>query len=235
MIEVNLRPDGKKGRKAGRSARRSFSLPSFSGVPLDPWTLTATVLAILALFTFGWFHFAVAGEAEDLEVQIETAQSDSARFADVIERAERLQGRRDSIAERVSIIQDIDGARYVWPHIMDEVGRAIPDYTWITRLIQVRPAPEVAFRVHGRAATIFALTIFLENLEASPFIRNARLISADQSVVDLGDGAERLIYNFVVEAEHDEPPPEILNRQPLFGPTVAIPGADDAPIPDEEG
>lgn len=224
MIEVNLRPSGKKGRKAG--ARRSLSLPRISGFPSDPWILSAGILSLIALLALGWFYVDVSGETEDLEVRIESAQADSARFADVIARAETLQQQRDSIAARVAVIQEIDGARYIWPHLMDEVGRAIPDYTWISRMLQLAPAPNLEFRVHGRAATIFALTVFLENLEASPFIRDARLSSADRVVVSLGDSAERLIYEFVVEASYQDPPPEMLNREPLFGPSVAIPGVE---------
>ncbi|TVP58653.1 MAG: hypothetical protein EA351_03305 [Gemmatimonadales bacterium] len=233
MIEVNLRPDTKKGKKRGGGRSRSFALPKVSGVPSDPWILSAGGLSLLALLVFGWFFLDVAGEAEELQVRIDAAQADSARFADVIARAEALTAQRDSIAARVSVIQEIDGARYVWPHLMDEVGRAIPDYTWINRFLQVSPPPNLAFRVHGQAATIFALTIFLENLEASPFIRNARLISADQAVITLGGDSQRLIYNFVVEASHQEPPPELLNREPLFGPSVAIPGFDDTEPPAE--
>lgn len=238
MIEVNLRPDGKKGKKRG-GTRRSFALPKVSGVPSDPWILSAGALSLVALVVCAWFFLDVSGEAEELEVRIEAAQADSARFADVIARAETLTEQRDSIAARVAVIQEIDGARYVWPHLMDEVGRAIPDFTWINRLLQVSPPPNLAFRVHGQAATVFALTIFLENLEASPFIRDARLVSADQAVISLGGDSQRLIYNFIVEASYQDPPPEILNREPLFGPSVAIPGIDQdldssEPTPGEE-
>lgn len=236
MIEVNLRPSGKKGRKAGRP-RRSVSMPRFSGLPSDPWFLAAGVLGLVALLAFGWFWLDVNGVAEELEVQIEAAQADSARFADVITRVEVLQAQRDSIAARVDVIQQIDGARYVWSHLMDEVSRALPDYTWLSRMLQLSPMPDLQFRVHGRAATVFALTIFMENLEASPFIRDARLSSADQAVISLGGDSERLIYDFVIEAWYEEPDPAVLEREPLFGPSVEIPGLDelgDASSPEEE-
>lgn len=231
MIEVNLRPSGKKGRK-GAGARRSISVPSLSGLPSDPWFLAAGVLSLVALLALGWFWLDVNGAAEELEVQIEVAQADSARFADVIARAEILQTQRDSIAARVDVIQEIDGARYVWAHLMDEVGRALPDYTWLSRIVQVVPMPDLQFQVHGRAATVFALTVLIENLEASPFIRDARLSSADQVVISLGGDAERLIYDFVIDASYQEPDPAVLEREPLFGPSVEIPGFDSSADPD---
>lgn len=224
MIEVNLLPGSK--RAAGRKSRRALTLPKIEGSKLDPWSLGATILVLAALVVGVWFFLATAGQAEELEVQIESARADSARFADAIERNELLLARQDSIAERIGVIQEIDGARYVWPHIMNEVGRALPDFTWIQRLVQTSPDP-VAFRLEGRAATYFALTNFMENLEASAFIQGVTLISSEQLITSVGGGADRLIYSFQLEASWQEPPPEIIDREPLFGPEVAIPGLED--------
>jgi Tfp pilus assembly protein PilN len=224
VIEVNLLPGARK-RAAPRKGRRSLSLPKVGGIPSDPWRLGAGALVVLALLVVGWLYMGVAGEAEELQVQIEAAQRDSARFADVIERAGALQARRDSIAARVSVIQGIDGARFVWSHLMDEVGRALPDYTWLTRLQQVGSSGPM-FRVQGQAATYFALGNFMETLEASPFVRGVRLIASEQVAIAMGGGAQRLIYNFTLEASYQAPPPEIVERVPLFGPSVAIPAAD---------
>ncbi|TVP77409.1 MAG: hypothetical protein EA352_03730 [Gemmatimonadales bacterium] len=224
MIEVNLLPGSKRG--GGRKSRPALALPKFEGSKLDPWTLGATILALAALAVGIWFFFATAGQAEELEVRIDSARADSARFADAIQRNELLLARQDSIAERVSVLQEIDGARYIWPHIMNEVGRALPDFTWIQRLLQTSPDP-VRFRIEGRAATYFALTNFMENLEASAFIRGVRLITSEQTVMDVGAGAQRLVYNFTLEASWQEPPPEVIDREPLFGPSVGIPGLDD--------
>lgn len=228
MIEVNLLP--KKGkRKATRVGRPRISLPSVPGLPRDRWVLGSGLLAILAVAVMAFLFFRVAGAAEELELQIEVAQRDSIRFADVIARAERLQSQRDSIAQRVAVIQEIDEARYVWPHILDEVGRALPDYTWLVSLQQVAAAPAPLIRVRGRAATYFALTSFMENLEASPYLGSVRLIASDPVMISVGAGAERRIYDYSLEASYTEPPADLVERVPLFGPSVAIPGGLGGP------
>src|SRR5206468_11756127 len=33
---------------------------------------------------------------------------------------------------RSRVIRTIDGDRYVWPHLLDQVTKALPPYTWIT-------------------------------------------------------------------------------------------------------
>jgi type IV pilus assembly protein PilN len=223
VIEVNLLPAKGKGKGKKRGPKRSLpalSVPGFTG---DRWVLGAGGLSVLALVVIGWLFFGVAGEAEELEVRIEAAQRDSARFADVIRRAETLQARRDSVAARVLVLQEIDGSRYVWPHVMDEVGRALPNFTWLTRVNQVSPLPNMMFRVRGRASTYFALTSFMENLEASPFMRGVRLITSDQVVIQVPGSGGRNIYEFELEVTWQEPPAGVVEREPLFGPSVALP------------
>lgn len=224
MIEVNLKPgDARKRRR-----RRSLSLPSVGGLPTgDRWVVGAGVLAVVAILGIGWLFLGVAGQAEELEVQIQTAEADSARLAEVIQRAERLQARGDSIARRVDVIQQIDGSRYVWPHIMDQVAQALPDFTWLTGIQQVSGGDRVAFSVDGRAGTYFALTSFMEAMEASYFIRGTRLIASEQVSVALGGGAERLVYAFTLEAEYQAPPPEMVNTEPLFAGSVAPPSQEE--------
>lgn len=231
MIEVNLLPT--KGKQRGpRVPRRSFALPKLpSGMPQDRWVLTAGALAAISLIMIAWLFFTVRGAAEELQVRIEVAQSDSVRFADIIRQTEHLQARRDSIAQRVAVIQEIDGKRYVWAHVMDEIGRALPDYTWILRLQQVATTPDLYLRIQGRTATYFALTDFMTSLEASPFLADVRLVSSSSEVLTVGPGARRLILGYTLEARYQEPPPEAIDRVPLFGPSVAIPGASDG----EEG
>jgi Tfp pilus assembly protein PilN len=228
VIEVHLRPGTKKG--SARSRRLALSLPRFGGggkVPRDPWALAAAAAVLLLVSASGWFLLQTAGVAEELEIRIEAQVRDSIRFEDIIRRSGVLQARRDSIAQRVSIIQEIDGSRYVWSHVMDEVARALPDYTWLTRLTQVTGGgSDVLFRVEGRSGTYFGLTNFMENLEASPFIRGVELLTSEQISVALGGGVNQLVYRFVLEASTREPPPELVDRVPLFGPSVLPPGVE---------
>lgn len=183
----------------------------------------ALVLAIGAVVYAGYRYFTVTSRLEDLQVAVTQAQQDSAQLAETIAKVENLQARRDSIAQKVAILQEIDGDRYVWSHLMDEVARALPDYTWLTSLVQIQGGQEPNFRVVGRAGNNFALTRFMENMEASPFIRNVTLISTEQVVETRTGGSERLVNDFTLEAFFEDPPPEILETVPLFGPVAELP------------
>jgi len=226
VIEVNLRPGGRK-RQGGRR-KFALSLPkrggdSRGGRSLDRWVLGSGAVVVLAVGFIAWLYLSVAGQSEELQVRIEAEVTDSARYANLIEQSTALQARRDTVAQRVAVIQEIDGARYVWPHVLDEVARALPDFTWLTSLTQTAAGAEPQFRLEGMAGNTFALTRFLSNLGDSPFVRDVNLISA-QLVAQQGQGGvDQQVQQFVVEASYTTPPPELLQMVPLFGPGNGMP------------
>ena len=63
---------------------------------------------------------------------MQKAKDDSTRYAKVVAERNAAQAKRDTLLRQVNLIRDIDDDRYIWPHIMDEVSRALPQYTWIT-------------------------------------------------------------------------------------------------------
>jgi len=213
LIEVNLLPGGKK--RSSRGPKLSFKLPSFEAVPKDPWVLGSAAVVLVAVVLSGFLYLSTSSRREDLTVSIDAAVADSARYFDLIQQNNALNARRDSIAQRVDIIQEIDGDRYIWPHILDEVARALPDYTWLIELIQVSGGEPIRFRIGGQAGNNFAVTQFMENLEASLFIRNVNLVSTEQEVITRG-GINRIVNRFELEAEYERPPPELLETVPLF-------------------
>ncbi len=216
MIKVNLLPGGK--RSASPGARRKIPLPKLKGVGGDRWLMGTVVLAALGIGYAASLFFGIRGEKEELAVATEAAVADSARYAEIVQRNEALIARRDSIATRVAIIQGIDQGRYVWPHVLDEVARALPDYTWLSGIIQVGSAEQPDFRVQGRSGNNFALTRFMENLEASPFIRGVELVTTEQVVErDQGLSGVTTVHDFTLEASYEMPPPELIETVPLLG------------------
>ncbi len=228
MIEVNLLPGGKKGRRR-KGFGFTLKIPSLGGGGgPDYYVLFAIVAGLISLGYMGWAFMGVRGEAEELQVRLDAALQDSIRFADLIERTNQLMARRDSIAQRVAIIQEIDADRYTWPHIMDEVSRALPDYTWLTQIYYQSTDP-LEIRIAGRAGSIPAITAFMRNLEASRFLRAVNPESMVQvpSEVD----PEDLVYTFELVATYDPPPLEELETVPLFGEEVSTQLA----VPDSAG
>lgn len=217
MIQVNLLPGGKKRSRGGGF---SFSLPKLGGgggggpgLPADPYTLGAAAAGVLSLGVMAWLFLGIGAEREELDVALTEARQDSVRFADVIQRTNQLTARRDSIAERVAIIQEIDAGRYVWPHLLDEVALALPEYTWLRELTQIQADP-LQVRIGGRAGSNFAITNFMRRLEASRFLREVTLERSEQ--IQSEADQEDIVYVFELTVLYEPPPLDELQTVPLF-------------------
>lgn len=215
MIEVNLLPGGKK--RTGKGGGFKLGLPDLKAMPADPFIIGAVIVGIASAGLTGWWYTDLNSRNTELAVALEDAIQDSTDFHDLIENNSTLQARQDSVAQKVEIIQEIDAGRYVWPHVLDEVARALPDFLWITALQQVSVGDFVEFRIDGRAGNNIAVTTFMAALEASPFVRGVRLISSEQALEALPGGDDQLVIVFTLEAAYEQPAFELLETVPLFG------------------
>jgi type IV pilus assembly protein PilN len=134
MITVNLRPDLKRKR-----ARRPL-LGSLEGVRglgskiKDPVML----LAVLSwVGVAGWLGFVFLGTTRELSAltpQLEQSRAENKRFKAFLAEKRHQETIRDSLVAQIGVIRTVDGDRYVWPHLLDEVTRALPAYTWLVDL-----------------------------------------------------------------------------------------------------
>jgi Tfp pilus assembly protein PilN len=220
VIEVNLLPGGRK--KTSKSM--GFKLPKLGfgagggGDRPDPYTMFFAGALIVALGYAGWTFLGVGREAEELEVRLEEERQDSIRNAAVIEQTNALTARGYSIAARAAIIQEIDADRYVWAHVIDEIGAAVPEFTWLREITYVGDNPLVV-RIAGRAGSTFAVTNFMRRLEASRFLVGAQLqdMQMQPSEVNPND----MVQVFELLVAYEPPPLEELETVPLFQESAA--------------
>jgi Tfp pilus assembly protein PilN len=216
MINVNLKPGAT--RKAARKMPQLAALGSLSrlgGLPKFDRMMTFIVAAwIIGPAIIGWMFLTKRAEKNELDTNIAAALADSAKYTQLIAANKTLLARRDTIAMKVNVIQEIDAGRYIWPHIMDELSRALPAYTWLTK-VAAMPAdstePFPRFSLEGRAQNNFALSQYMQQLEASPFVRAVRLTTNE-----LIREREKLVYAFALEAYYEQPPVDVIETVPLF-------------------
>jgi Tfp pilus assembly protein PilN len=217
MIEINLLP-GKKKKAAG--AGFQLSMPDFRAVLTqvkDPWLIGAIVAWVVvggggaALFITGRARLAVA------EARLDAVKTEKRRYDIVIAQKRQAEKVRDSLAAEINVIRQIDADRYIWPHVLDQVTKALPPYTWITRVQAVgaivagaapgqQPvvvttdstgAPLVKVSIDGRTVDIQAYTTFLRQLAASPWFTDVTPASS-QVVIE----ADRPVTSFNVTVRY---------------------------------
>ncbi len=180
-IEINLLPGARK--KAGGTG---LSMPDFSQMITqvkDPLLVGALAAWVVGLSAMGWMWYTQTSALSAIEPRLLSVQNAARRFGQVIAQKERQTMLRDSIVVELDAIRAIDGDRFVWPHIMEEVTKALPEFTWIVALDGVTvqdqvlddgtvvPAP-VQFTIDGRTSNIQSYTRFMTRLQDSPWFEN---------------------------------------------------------------
>jgi len=119
-------------------------------------------------------------------------QAEKRRFDAVIAQKRQSEKIRDSLVAEITVIRGIDADRYIWPHVLDQITKALPPYTWLNRDRggrgrQCRPGhtgcsagrrgsadstgrPQVRVWITGSTVDIQAFTTFLRQLAASPWL-----------------------------------------------------------------
>jgi Tfp pilus assembly protein PilN len=163
MIEINLLPGGgKKSRGRNVGAGLAGTLSAVLAKVKDPYLLSAVGSSIAAVLIIVLLYVTQTAREHILISKEQKAVQDSTRYATVVAEKRKAEAQRDSVLRQVNIIRAIDDDRFVWTHIMDEVSRVVPPYTWLTAVAQTSevvspaaappPAPATAAPAAGAAA-----------------------------------------------------------------------------------
>ena len=237
MITVNLRPDLK--RKRARSPLQGVveGVRGLGSKVKDPVLVVAVLSWVGVAGWLGSVYLSTSRELSALEPQLEQTKSEHRRFKAFLAEKRHQETIRDSLVSQIGVIRGVDGDRYVWPHLLNEVTKALPAYTWIVDMGGSAPAspppgapqaapakasdttkssgatvevPVTQFTVNGRTVDIQAYTRFLRQLEASPWITDVTPVSA-QTIVE----KERPVTAFVIRGTYRQADSAYLRTVPL--------------------
>lgn len=187
------------------------SLPSFGG---EPRIVALGAIGLFLLLFLGFSVWRTGARKAELEVRIGQEVTDSTRFASTIALVNTMRARQDTVQQKISIIRSVDERRYLWPHMMDEIGRAVPDFTWLTQITSTAATDSLTvgpmITLQGNAGSTQALTRLMKNLESSPFIRRVTLVTSEK-VTEEGLSMQR----FTLEANYEEPPAAVIQTVPI--------------------
>ena len=212
----------------------------------DPWLISAVVGVAIGLGSVGFMYLRTTSKESALTVEEQKAVQDSTRYASVIKDRTVAEAQRDSVTRQIAIIRLIDGNRYVWPHVLDEINKALTPYTWIKSLAQTSAVPAVTpeveagvggtktkataqadaeeavaasvitIRLVGQTVDIQALTRFVRQLEDSPWLDNVNLARTEDVVIQ---PSNKEVKEFTLDMRISRPDSTFIRRVPL---TVAV-------------
>jgi Tfp pilus assembly protein PilN len=246
MIEINLLPGARKAKRSG-SAKFDFAA-AFGNVSArirDPYMIAAVMSVAAALVAIAGLYLYQNRRVASLISREAAAVQDSTRYSAVIAQRSAAEAERDSVVRQINVIKAIDGSRYVWPHILDEVSRALPPYVWVKAINQTSAvsnlSPELeaglgtgdkkgksklaaaadsaaaamgglSFRIIGQTVDIQAMTRFVRQLEASPWIEQVQLAKTDLVTLQPGNMAAT---EFTIDMKLQKADSTAIHRVPL--------------------
>ncbi len=236
MITVNLRPNLKRRRARSPLQGLGESFRGFGGRVKDPLLFVAVLSWVGVLGFLGFVLLSTTRDLSALEPRLEQTRAEHKRFKAFLAEKRHQETIRDSLVAQIGVIRTVDGDRYVWSHLMEEVTKALPAYTWLVDMGMAAPAqaPQtaappagsapagadsgatapvhlpVSFTVNGRTVDIQAYTRFLRQLEASPWIMDVTPVAA-QTVIE----KERPVTAFTIRATYRQADSAYIRTVPL--------------------
>ena len=136
MIEINLLPGARRNAKRGGGASINFgaALASARERVKEPWLIGAVGVTTVAVAAVALLYLTQSRTQSTVETALQKAEQDSVRYASVLKEHDKAEAKRDTVLRSLNLIRAIDDDRFIWPHIMDEVSKALPPYTWLVSL-----------------------------------------------------------------------------------------------------
>lgn len=217
MIEVNLHPGAEEKQKAGGGLLEGLSLPEIGGLGgleglrENPWQTAMIASLIVVPLVVGAMWYTQRNAAQQLEQRLETARQDSARLADLRVLMDSLQTRQEEIRSRISLVRELDQGRYVWPHLMNQISRALPRDTWLLRMSRQGEDP-VSVSLQGRSLDPMLITEFIRNLEASQYVAEVQFGGSSRTTFE---GIN--VHQFTMTVTYSPAAPENVQRITVAG------------------
>lgn len=246
MIEINLLPGtGKKKASRGGGGGPKFdlaaSLGGLSKKVKDKYLAAAVLGVIVSAGAMGFLYTTQSQRQEELQGRLDQALADSTHFAAVVDDQLKMTAKRDTLLHDLNLIRSIDEDRFVWAHALDEISRALPQYTWLSSLTMsgspqgasANPAPTAGKKEKEkkkdkskieteipRDTVRFRLVGQTVDIQAlTRFMRQLESspflqdVQLEKSELALADGKE--VTQFTLNATYSRPDTSTLNRVPL--------------------
>ena len=127
----------------------------------------AVALLAIAPVLATWFY--LDQKLNDQEQANQLVVSTNQNLDTQLKSLDGLQERRNTVIERMKLIQGLEGQRPVTVRLVDELVRIMPTTVYVTKFTRAGDK----FTIEGKAESPNAVAELLRGLEASPWYRNA--------------------------------------------------------------
>jgi Tfp pilus assembly protein PilN len=156
----------------------------------DPAVAGAILLSITAMVLGGWVNHKLNLQLDVAREAVEVESQEATRLKEDLRRTQELSERRAKVEGLIAQIGGIDRNRYAYVLLMDQVAAAIPSNVWVEAIFSNslnEQTGNVDFRLHGFAPGVDQVSIFMQQLEMSPFLNGITYINATPEKLGASD------------------------------------------------
>lgn len=186
MIKINLVREGRAVRGTGAAPVAAAAIPAGPGAPTNVNNIIVVVFAILGLLAAAGYWFWYTRELKERERIVEEKTQEAQKLEAIIKEVEEYQRRKDSLQQRIDLINQLKQNQKGPVRIMDQVSRDLPDLVWLDSM----DISGGRIALMGRGLNPNAIALFIENIKKDPYFEEPAVGTVQQI------SSSPLVYSF---------------------------------------
>ena len=193
MIRINLLSVDRE-----RSKRATVIIP-----PGQRVTLAASLIVIGTFLFVGWWFWSLHQASVRVDEDLAKGEREMQQLRSVLAQVQKFESSRAQLQQRVTLIEQLRRGQSGPVHIIDEIGKAVPERLWLTDLTQKGDDIVLA----GMTTSFTGLSDFVANLESSTWFKKPIDIVDSQVMNDAKSGDIVMVSVTAVFNNPEAPPP----------------------------
>ena len=177
MIKINLVREGRAVRGAGAAPAIATAAAPAGGSNINNILIVALLIVGL-LIAGGYWWWEKRERDRTLEIVAER-QAQATKLEAIIKEVEAYQKRKDSLQQRINLINDLKQNQKGPVRIMDQISRDLPDLVWLDRMTITGQAVSL----NGRGLNPNAIANFIDNVKRDPYFEEPTVSAVTQASV----------------------------------------------------
>lgn len=170
MIKINLVREGRAVRGAGAAPAAAAAAAAGPGASNINNILIVALLLLSGLAALGYWFLQKRALDERKDI-VEQRSVEARKLEAIIKEVENYQKRKDSLQQRIDLINQLKQNQKGPVRIMDQISRDLPDLVWLDRM----DITGGRITLSGRGLNPNAIALFVENVKNDPYFEEPQL------------------------------------------------------------
>jgi len=168
LIKINLVREGRAVRGTGVAqvaAVQSTVVVATPAAPTNINNIIIVVFLVIGLLAAGGYWWYYKGKLAQKEETVQQKTDEAKKLEGIIKEVETYQRRKDSLQQRIDLINQLKQNQKGPVRIMDQISKDLPDLVWLDAM----DISGGRIALNGRGLNPNAIALFIENIKRDPY------------------------------------------------------------------